>query len=243
MSQKTSLDLHVAFLMGVSFFALFLVGMVTAYPQAIYGDLPWRRQAIGSLYALTCVLGISAVFFPRRCSSPLRHNVWRIDTDKTSGSQDASIILGLRIIHGHHPNCGEFSDHELRVGDKTFCVGCLGFFFGALICLFGTVLYFFSDWRIGQWSVLAVATGVLGVALGLLQLPTIKIRGSLRLFPNASLVVGTFLVLIGLDTLVHSVVVDLFLLMLSVFWVWTRISLSQWDHGRICRACGFKCSR
>ncbi|MFQ6076823.1 MAG: hypothetical protein ACE5Z5_11960, partial [Candidatus Bathyarchaeia archaeon] len=238
MSLKKTPDLYVPFLMGVSFFALFLVGTLTVHPPAIQGDLPWRRPAIGSIYALTCILGISAVFFPRRCSRPFHYDVG-MNARKTRSSQDASIVFGLRIVHGHHPHCEDFSGHEFRVGDKTFCVGCLGFFFGALVSLVGTVLYFFSGWQIGQESVLAVASGISGVALGLLQLPIFKIRGFLRLFPNAFLVVGTFLLLIGLDTLVRSVVVDLFLLTLSAFWVWTRISLSRWDHMRVCQACGF----
>jgi len=91
-----------------------------------------------------------------------------------------------------------------------------------------------------------VVVGVVGVSLGLLQssLPTLQ-KGVVRLFTGAFFVVGTFLILLGIEELTHNVSLDLFIVALSVFWLVTRISLSQRDHERICsrcnpESCGFK---
>ena len=80
--------------------------------------------------------------------------------------------------------------------------------------------------------------GILGISFGLLQFPLFKNRESpLRFLLNSFFVLGAFLILVEIDTLVQSVVTDLFLILLIVFWIFTRISLSQWDHKRICYAC------
>lgn len=249
-SQKATPDLYVSFLIGVSFFTLFLFGMIAFSPPVIQENFPWRPPIIGLIYTLVCLLGMLAVFFPRRCSRLFNHENRTIDTRKLRDSsnskratQDTSLVFGLEIVHGHHPRCEDFSDHEIRIGNKTFCAGCLGLSFGALVSLAVTGLYFFGGWQIGKGSFLAVVTGILAVAFGLLQLPTIRIRGLPRLVPNVFLVIGTTLILIGVDALGNSVFLDSFLLVSSIFWLWTKMSISHRDHMRICKACGFECSR
>ncbi len=121
-----------------------------------------------------------------------------------------------------------------RIGGKTFCAACTGLFLGGLSALIGIPLYFFSNWCVEHNGSLLVWVGVLGVGFGLFQF---RFRSFARLFLNMFFVLGTFFVLIGIDKLVHSVAVDLFLVALTAFWLFTRISLSQWDHERICYAC------
>ena len=138
------------------------------------------------------------------------------------------------MVKGHHPDCESFSTHVFRMGNRTFCTACTGLLLGGLSALAGTILYFFSNWRVEQGSSLLVWVGILGVGFGLFQF---KFRSFIRLFLNIFFVLGTFLILIGVDKLVHSVAVDLFLVALTLFWLFTRISLSQWDHERICYTC------
>jgi len=121
-----------------------------------------------------------------------------------------------------------------RVGNRTFCTACTGLLLGGLSALAGTILYFFSNWRVEQISFLLVWVGILGVGFGLFQF---KFKGIVRLFLNIFFAFGAFLILIGVDELARSVAVDLFLIALTLFWLFTRISLSQWDHRRICYAC------
>jgi hypothetical protein len=58
---------------------------------------------------------------------------------------------------------------------------------------------------------------------------------------NMLFVLGGFLILVGMDELTGSLFVDLFSIALIVFWLFTRILLSQWDHWKICRKCGRVC--
>ncbi len=247
MSQKMCLNFDLLFLLGVSFFGLFVVGSLTFYPPTIQESFPWRKPVIGSIFGLICVLGILAVFYPKRCSQAFHQgkaNLRKIDGPEQDrgGIQATSHVFRLRIVHGHHPGCESFSFHEFQVGNKTFCTSCMGLLLGALITLAGTVAYFFNEWTIATESLPLIGVGTLGVALGLLRFLFFNVRRRvLRFFLNTFFVLGSFLILLGIDTLIQSLFVDLFLILLSVFWLFTRIRLSQWDHEKICGACGLPC--
>jgi len=113
---------------------------------------------------------------------------------------------------------------------------------GALFALVGVGASFFGNWHVGQYAALAVAVGVVGVALGLAQssLPILQM-GVMRLFTGVFFVFGAFLVLLGIEELTRSVSIDLFVVALSVLWLVTKISLSKWDHYRICSRCAPEC--
>jgi len=231
MSQNPPRNFDITYLILVSFLGLFLAGMLTVYPPRVQENLLWRKQLIGSIFGLICVFGILAVFFPTQCSrvfdfgkkKPSHSYLGKFASHRTSST-----------LQGHHPDCENFSAHVFRIGDKTFCAACTGLLLGGLSALVGTLLHFFSNWRVEQSSSLIVWMGVLGVGFGLFQF---KFRSFVRLVLNIFFVLGTFFILIGFDKLVHSVTVDLFLVALTLFWLFTRISLSQWDHERICYAC------
>jgi hypothetical protein len=107
-----------------------------------------------------------------------------------------------------------------------------------LVALVGVAVYFFGNWQIGQHAFWVVWVGVLGVTLGLLQSPLLKIqRSSVRVFSGALLAIGTLLILVVVDELARNFFLDVFLVFLTVFWLTTRISLSQWEHEKICSRC------
>jgi len=231
MSHTPTRSFDITYLVIMSFLGLFLTGMLTVYPPIVHENILWRKPLIGSIFGLICVFGILAVFSPAQCS-----RVFDFGKEKRSrlyfgkfASHGASSTL-----QGHHPDCENFAAHVFRIGDKTFCAACSGLLLGGFLALFGTPLYFFGNWHVEQSSSLTVWVGVLGVGFGLFQF---KFRSFVRLFLNVFFVLGTFFILIGVDKLVHSVTVDLFLVALTVFWLFTRIALSQWDHERICYAC------
>jgi len=240
MSANVKKDLYPLFLMSVSLFGLFLVGMLAFNMPVAEEDLLWRKPVIGSIFGSICILGILATLFPKECSGTSHFKKEEIPTNKyneTPQSRFASSSV-YPSIRGHHPDCGNFSAHVFQIKNKTFCTSCTGLLLGALITLAGTILYFFNNWQISHESLLVVSFGILGTGFGLLQFPLFKNRrGFLRLFLNAYFVLGTSYILIGIDMLIRSVAIDLFLILLSVFWIFTRISLSQWDHKRICYAC------
>ena len=224
------------FMIAVSFFGLFLVVTLAINPPIIEENLPWRKPLIGSIFGSICLLGIIAVFFPKQCSAMFHsakreHNISA--NEKAVDSHESAPNL-----RGHHPDCGSFSAHVVQIGNKTFCAACTGLLLGALMTLAGTTLYFVGYWHIEQNAFLAVFVGTLGVGLGLFQF---EFRSSVRLVMNASFVLGTFLAMVGIDEIIQSLFADLFLVVLTVFWLLTRILLSQWDHWRICYTCRTPC--
>jgi len=249
MSQKMRLNFDLLFLLSVSFFGLLMAGTLTLYPPATQESFPWRKPIVGSIFGLVCVLGILAVFSPKKCSQAFHQEKGEANLRKTDrpeqdrgGLQATSHVFKLRLVHGHHPSCENFSSHEFQVGKRTFCTSCMGLLFGALITLAGTIAYFFNEWLIATDSLPLIGVGTLGVALGLLRFLLFNVRRRvLRFSLNTFFVIGSFLILVGIDTLIQSLFIDLFLILLSVFWLFTRIRLSQWDHEKICKACRFIC--
>jgi len=229
MSQNLLRNPAEMFLVGLSFFGLFLTVMLAFNPPIVRESFLLRKPVIGSIFGLICILGILAALFPKQCSAVLEERSGRPNADNFASHRTSS------TLRGHHPDCEGFSAHVFRVMNRTFCTACTGLFLGGLVSLFGTALYFFADLHFEQNSLLVVLGGVLGVGFGLFQF---KVKRSfVRLFLNTYFVSGAFLILVGADELTQSVFVDLFLVSLSVLWLFTRISLSQWDHRRICYTC------
>jgi len=192
------------------------------------------------IFGSICVLGILASLFPKKCSGTFHFKKEGMTVNKSNSSGESK-LPSYRVgfaLRGHHPDCGNFYTHVFKISNRTFCTSCTGLLLGALVTLVATILYVFNGWQIGQESLLTVYFGILGVGFGLLQFPLFKNRKSpLRFLLNSFFVLGAFLILTGIDALVHSTTLDLFLILLIVFWISTRISLSQWDHKRICYAC------
>jgi len=233
-------NLTLLFLVSVSVFGLILVVLFAVHQPVSQEDFAWRKPVVGSAFSAVCVLGILAVFFPNLCSRfsyirrrEISHNGF-FDFKKSASISHSKVST----LRGHHPQCGRFSAHIFHLSHWTFCATCSGLFLGAVVVLPAVGMYFFWTWQIGKNALLAVLFGTFGVVLGLLQSPLPILQNSaIRLFTSAYFTAGTFLILLGNEELAHSVSIDLFLVALSVLWLMTRISLSQWDHERVCSRC------
>jgi len=215
-----------AFCVGVSVFGMFLVVIwVNSFPT-ISDDFSWRKPLIGSLFSLICILGIFASIFPSRCSEAFH---FREATTNVATHQ----ILSA----SHHPDCERFSAHVVCIKDHKRCAACTGLLLGAVVALAGVFFYFSGELQIENARFLSLV-GVISVLVGFLQL---KFRTYVRLALNSLFVFGAFLCLVGVDQASQSVAIDLFLMVLIVFWIFTRIQLSQWDHSRICDNCDSSC--
>jgi hypothetical protein len=64
----------------------------------------------------------------------------------------------------------------------------------------------------------------------------------LHLSLNILFVLGPFFLLLGLFTLNPTLVAELYLLTLILFWILTRITLSQIQHAKICQICSNSCT-
>jgi hypothetical protein len=236
MPRGVRLDFIVAFTSGVSIFGLITTLIIALYTPIIQDDLSWRKPLVGSIFALICLSGTVAVFFPKKCSESFHSE--NIETTEIPRARNPDSCDSSITVKGHHPDCGRFSAHVILIDKHVICAACTGLLFGAFLALAGAVLYFFAGWNLEQGRSLAVLVGQIGVLLGFVQF---KFRGYVRLTLNALFVLGGFLILAGIDSLVKSVLIDSYLLVLIVFWVFTRILISRWDHWRICQECELSC--
>ena len=222
------LDMKVQLLL--SFAGLLLVAVLSIFPPTVAGEVSWRKPVVGSIFGTFCVLGILAVFSPNKCGKILGTR------KKAVGSESAnSVSHGTStVLRGHHPTCGKYEAHIFRANGRTYCAACIGLLVGGLIALAAALPYFFGSWRVAEYGSFMVLVGVAGVSLGLFQF---KFRSLIRLAANIVFVFSALLILIGVDGLVQSLVFDLFVFSLIVFWLFTRILLSQWDHKIICSTC------
>ena len=228
MSPRESIRSNIKYQILLSFAGLLLIVALTVFPPTVTGDSPWRKTVIGSIFSTILVLGVLAVFSPNKCGTIL-------DKKKDSFNSDSAVSHEtVTVLRGHHPTCGKYSAHIFRIGDRTFCAACIGLLLGGLLALAGIVIYFFCDWRVTEYSVLIVLLGVVGVSFGLFQF---KVKSLIRLSVNSFFVLGALLILIGVDSKIHNLFFDLFVVCLIIFWLFTRISLSQWDHEIICSGC------
>lgn len=233
MSRSAIRDPYSSFMMAISMFCLLLVVAFTlSHPTAEV--TPWRKPLIGSIFVSICVLGISATISPRWCSRAFRtkggEREQSIDRSATNGGQ--------YVMRGHHAGCGHYASHVLMMGGNIYCASCTGLLLGGLIALAATIPYFINCWQI-EGNATIVYLGVFGVTLGLLQFHLFKDRrGSIRVLLNSFFAIGAALILVGIDALVHSLTSDLYLILSIAFWIFTRMSLSKWDHVRICGICG-----
>jgi hypothetical protein len=104
--------------------------------------------------------------------------------------------------------------------------------------MIASALYFFFGLNSESVSFPAIVVGQLGLGSGLIQF---EFGSWTRSAANLMFVLGGSFMLIGVDQLVGSVFVDIYVTGLIVLWILTRVMISQWDHHRICISCGFFC--
>ena len=216
----------------LSFAGLLLLIILAFFPPIISENISWRKPLVGSIFSLFCGLGVLAVISPNTCGNMLgKKKEAKVSVSNKNEKKE------LPVLAGHHPTCGKFSAHIFVLRNQTFCAACIGLLIGGIAALALGVLYFFGGIKITEYSVLVVLLGSFGVGIGLFQF---KFRSFARVFMNVIFVLGALMILMGIDVEVQSLFFDFFVICLIVFWLFTRISLSQLDHKIICSSCGIK---
>lgn len=195
-----------------------------ASPQTTY--YPLQKPIILSLFIVICILGMFAAIYPSKCKTLMK---FQNDSKVTINEADVR-------FEGHHPYCDEFSSHTLTINGKKYCPGCLGLFLGAFISVIGILIYHFFGYpliygRIIFW------TGIGTVFLVLLLIIFLNLEKKLKFISNMALVIGSFLILLGLDSVKGSLIMELYFLILTIFWILTRILISENNHEIICMVC------
>jgi hypothetical protein len=225
-------SLILLFLVFVSVFGLMLA-IVFAFAQPkTRDDFALRKPLVGSALGAVCVLGIFAVLYPELCAGIIGFK----EQGKTVHSFHEA---RAKVLRGHHVTCEPYSAHVIKIGNKVFCATCSGLLVGAVIVLVGIGLFFFGNLRVSEKPFVPVLVGAIGVVTALLYpvVPSRFQRSFTRFFAGILLAAGSFLVLAGVEEAAESLSVDLFFVALSVLWLATKMSLSQWEHQRTCGRC------
>ncbi len=215
----------------VLFFALSIVGLVmipllVMQPTLNSFQFVGQRVLIGFLFCIVCVFGVIAVFCPAKC-----RGMFQQASGQSSFGQN---FPGEVRLEGHHPACRNFSGNRIVILGRVYCAACSGLLVGAVIAIVGAVAYFFVGLTF-VWSNLSlVGLGEFFMFFGLFQ---IRFVGLVKTIVNAFFVFGSFLMLVGVDTIGKSLFVDLYVVGVVLFFLWFRISLSEWNNRRTCREC------
>jgi hypothetical protein len=172
-------------------------------------NFPNGRFLVGSLYSLVCMLGIVAVYYPKKCQ-----NSFVFKENATSESKSRTGEGSDLIFKGHHPNCRKFDGNRLKICGFVFCSACAGLLIGAIFAIVGTMLYFFfgTPFPLANLGILLVGSGA--ILLGLVQF---VFRSYVKLIVNSLFVVGSLLILISADLISGSLFIDLYVLGIIVF--------------------------
>jgi hypothetical protein len=224
-------------LLAFSFLGLAITIMLVYLTSTTRDAFTLRQPVVGTVFSIVCLLGILAGIYPSRCSTIFHFK--RVKQGRLDQSPGDVQNEALRL-RGHHPNCGRFDAHVFKIGRSVFCAGCIGLILGAVLSILGTILCFFLNLRFVQtYWLFWIGCG--GVVCGLLQYHLFSWgKSSIHLTVNTYFVFGVFLVLAQADRIAHSTIVDLYIVALSMFWLYTRIMLSKLDHRTLCETCPIK---
>lgn len=238
MKKPETVNLAAVFFLAVSVLGLGLVAFLT-YSQTVPNtDFAWQKPATGIIFSAICVFGIIAGLSPRRCSSATHFKSTKnipSEKQKPFDGEKASTTF-----KGHHPDCGHFDAHVLSFGSRTLCAGCTGLVFGAVLSLVGSFAYFLFGVPVEGFVGVVFWLGLVGVLCGLFQYELPVNNGFAHFLLNIIFVLGALLLVVEVNAARESLVLNLYLLLLTVYWVLTRIELSRIEHRRKCLGCGSK---
>jgi hypothetical protein len=211
-----------------------LAAMVFTIPPS-ETHLSWQGPIVGSLFVLICLSGIVAGISPSTCSGLIKSAT----RDGRQTALTSSKQSEVKESKGHHPDCGRFSTHTFQFRGRTYCAGCTGLIVGAVASIFGTIGYLTLRPQFEGIGGMLFWLGFLGVALGLLQhnLPIVE-RSYTHLLLNVVFVFGAFLLLVGMMEMGSSLIIEAYFLVLALYWILTRVMLSQEEHQKTCDECG-----
>jgi hypothetical protein len=220
---------RIAFVLAVSMVGLAASASFLMNPVSSSLEMPGRREVVMLVYGLVCTSGIMAVLFPVTCSG-----FFGIRGSSTESLPDLEVqatrVFGVLLLHGHHPPEPQAMIHELRFSGKSFCANCFGLLTGATfspVAVASFALWGWPAWADIRLAYISYCAGIVAVILGFVQSLVSNIGARARFTFAALFVVGTGLMLIATDVLTENFTADLFVLLLSVFWLLSRISLSH----------------
>ena len=229
MTSEKQNKIFTFFLIATSFLSLILSGYLISYPKNYGEKFSYHNVIVGLTFSIVCFIGSVASIYPNLCGKILFSETLKKTTEIHSEKKITS--------PGHHYPCEKYSNHTLKIGNKYLCATCSGLLIGGMFGIIGSIWYFSGYFQVEKISVLA-PLGFMGVFFGLFQslIPKMEIAYS-RFFAGISLVVGSFILLGSLDQQSNNTLSDLFFVVISIFWIFTKINLSQKEHRVTCAKC------
>jgi hypothetical protein len=239
--KRDSTRIDALFFLGASLASLCFLPLATFGITLPPVSLPWQRQVIGLAFSVICLLGALAGVSPSTCSRPFRAKPKPTKSRQTATSSPSPPTGRQVQKKGHHATCTNYASHVVHIGGAVYCAGCTGLVLGAAIALVGSTLHFFLGVPL-TYALVVFWLGFAGVALGLLQHPLYAVskprHGVVRVFVNIAFVVGAFLLLASVADLTNNLLLEAYLLLATIYWIFTRIAMSRRAHSRICTLCG-----
>ena len=220
------------FLILTSIVSLILTMYLINYSNNFEEKFSFHNMIVGSTFVSLCFMGIIASIFPVNCG--------KIFSYKVKKNLNAINSLKKSKSTGHHFQCKDYSNHILKIRKKYLCATCSGLLTGAILGIIGSIWYFSGYLQVKMIHVLTFL-GAAGVFFGLFQSIIPRTKGPLsRFFAGMAFVLGTYILLVNLDQIKNNTLVDLFFIVNSIFWIFTKINLSQREHKIICLNCSTK---
>jgi protein-S-isoprenylcysteine O-methyltransferase Ste14 len=218
---------------AISLLSLSLLAFLALTAQPV--GVQVQKETIGAAFGAICLLGILAGISPSRCNQLCMH----IQTKMIGHEEQDSTTRGKTDISfaGHHPNCGSFSSHMLQIGGRVYCAGCFGLVVGASIALIGSGCYVFLHSLSAESVPVIFWSGLAGVTLGLLQYELFINKASFHFLLNVIFVLGAFLLLVGVNEMNSSLSINAYFLLVILFLINVRSTLSRLEHEKICAIC------
>ncbi len=184
---------------------------------------------LASLFIICCYIGIFFTIKPnwiRRYRSKLRNE------DSYKHSQKT------QFFKGHHPDCLTFQNHTIQWNNQTWCAGCFGLFIGLCVSILFMILYLIINFHPTQMSILFL------FLVGLLIIPIIyseiiyrSKHTIIHVFLNSLLPISFFIITVAIGEITGKFIYSFLTILLCFLWLDTRIQLSKWRHGLLCKNC------
>lgn len=192
------------------------------------------KIVVGGAFILSCVFGISLAVKP---------NWVKGFTERESHDvKKQQPLTKTRKRKGHHPDCGQFGSHTIKIKDEILCAGCTGLALGSIVSILLMGVYILLPNEIPPTILhILIMLGMVLIALNYIE-TVIPIRNTLlHLILNLFLVIGFFFVVISIFQSAGSIIYGIFGVLMSFLWLDTRIRLSGWQHAKVCKDCSEIC--
>jgi hypothetical protein len=205
---------------------IFIIGFFSETNESTFFD----RSIVGSIFIISLLFGISISKKPG-WYKPKKKNVKNNHEKKMS-----------RDFKGHHPNCEGFSDHTIKIKNKTYCAGCLGLSIGSSINIALIITYIIIDDLIIDFRILLLIGIIFVISLFFIFI-FLKRKPLSRVVSNAIFILSFFFIIISIIEITGSFIFGLLSGLLCFLFIDTRIKISKWTHINTCINCEKDCKR